>query len=198
MLEDLKSQLSAAFDTFSKLRQAAASVKIAARTDSLKSSASYHVYRVKGDGNCLFRAIAQGEAMLRQGADEPTLSEEEEGERGLAIRTACVAMMRERRSELEQLIQEDEISGGWDHYLNQMSRLGTWGGEPELSVLPSVINMPIHVVQDTSIDDLADPKKRLVIKYEPDASSSSSSSSPPVRILFNGRDHYDLIYRKET
>ena len=87
-------------------RQAAVSVALHAspRTDRLESSASYHLYRVKGDGNCLFRAIAQGEAMLRQAADTPILSVTEEGERGLAIRTACVAMMRERRSELEPFI----------------------------------------------------------------------------------------------
>jgi len=111
----------------------------------------------------------------------------------VAIRRACVAKMQKRRRELEQLIQ-----GEWDDYLTQMSKPGTWGGEPELSVLPSVINMPIYVIQLTtpirSVDDLADPKKRLVIKYEPDASSSSSSSSPPVRILFHGGGHYDLIY----
>ena len=94
--------------------------------------------RVRGDGRCLFRSVAQGEALR---ADPPRrLRAPEEEARADALRAACVAELESRRAEVEGF-----IAGSFERYLLKMSRSFTWGGEPELFALSHVLERQIWV-----------------------------------------------------
>lgn len=61
------------------------------------------------------------------------------------VRARCVAHLRQRREDFEPFLDETEP---WDRYLENMSKLQTWGGELEIQALSQLFeyaNMVIYV-----------------------------------------------------
>jgi len=63
-----------------------------------------------------------------------------------------------------------------------MRNAWTWGGEPELSVAPNVLQRPVRV-----FDTAANP----ISQYEP--AKEGSRGNPSLSLLFHGAGHYDLL-----
>lgn len=74
----------------------------------------------------------------------------------------------------------------FDSYVQGMRRPSTWGGEPELSVLPHCIKRPVKVWM------LAATGLQVFSQYGEDLYSSES-----VNILFNGVGHYDALVKRQ-
>ncbi|CAE7699770.1 OTU4 [Symbiodinium pilosum] len=135
----------------------------------------WRLVQVRPDGNCLFRAVAQGEAFAKQ---IPDLPEEEESRRCRELRALAVAELINRREDLGFIVE-----GDFDKYVARMSRSGTWGGEPELFMLAKfVLQMPLEVY-------ITDGHNRVqhFLTYSEDLPGE------PVRVLFHGYGHYEAL-----
>ena len=153
---------------------------------------AWRVLRVRGDGRCLFRSVAQGEALR---ADPPRrLRAPEEEARADELRAACVSELEARRAEVAGFIE-----GSFERYLLKMSRSFTWGGEPELFALSHVLERQIWV--------------RLSGGAGQQLGGGGGAGGPPVfskygegqrgyaegeiNLLYSGGVHYDLLVSPE-
>lgn len=72
----------------------------------------------------------------------------------------------------------------FDQYIDSMSQPSTWGGEPELSVVPDCLNRPVEVYMSGATG------LQVMSTY----SGAEMISKDPVKVLFNGIGHYDLLF----
>jgi len=119
----------------------------------------------EGDGNCLFRTISH---QLYGTQDQHPL-----------IRAACVQYMRYHSEFFQQFtVYEDDFNG----YLTQMSKLGTWGGEPEIQALSEIYNRGAEIyIYDTT--DGCRVVKRL----------GSNDHNAFFHLSFHNSNHYDSL-----
>ena len=71
----------------------------------------------------------------------------------------------------------------FDQYIKSMSQASTWGGEPELSVAPDCLLRPVEVYMNGAVG------LQVMSSY----TSRSCGQTDPVKVLFNGIGHYDLL-----
>ena len=86
------------------------------------------IKEVKGDGNCLFRAIS----------DQISGNEDMQEE----LRQAAVSHIQAEKFDFEPFIEDDEP---FDDYIRRMSRSGTWGGNLELQALSQYLQVNIQI-----------------------------------------------------
>ena len=83
--------------------------------------------------------------------------------------------------------KQDDISPflevPFDQYIDGMSQASTWGGEPELSVAPECLSRPVDVYMNGATG------LQVMSSY----TSPYCGKSEPVKVLFNGIGHYDLL-----
>lgn len=83
--------------------------------------------------------------------------------------------------------RQDDISPflevPFQQYIESMSQASTWGGEPELSVTPECLLRPVDVYMNGATG------LQVMSNY----SSPDCKHSEPVKVLFNGKGHYDLL-----
>ena len=145
------------------------------------------VKSIRGDGNCLFRAISH---QIYGTSDHHQM-----------VRQKCVEyMMIEKRFFKNFIVISDDYVGDNDdndrhmQYFEDMSQLGTWGGDPEIQACVEIYNRPIHMYYFKDVDNTIN-----IIKRGPDeinvtnsgssssGSSSSSSGSTTTRSAGRGR-----------
>mmetsp|Transcript_51067 Transcript_51067/g.81584 ORF Transcript_51067/g.81584 Transcript_51067/m.81584 type:complete len:197 (-) Transcript_51067:42-632(-) len=135
----------------------------------------YRVISVSGDGNCLFRSVAQGETATARSRRPKA----EEDARSKVLRAKAVAELVKNRKELAWAIE-----GSFNSYVRKMSRLGEWGGEPELLMLSKVLKRPIEVYMLT-------PNLKKVQTY------GQEFKTKTIRVLFHGYGHYSALVEVE-
>lgn len=181
-LQNFRQRLGASLSRAGTMSAAsAAGVSVAmcrAHSDRQLTQPDLALHRITGDGRCLFRALAQGDHRIATGAEMPLA---QETTRADEIRSQVCDEMLQRRHDLAPFIDED-----FDAYVAGMRKQHTWGGEPEVSVAPDVLQRPVDVFSDG----------RRVGAYEP--SAKSAAAKQPVRLLFDGVGHYDLIVERQT
>jgi len=135
---------------------------------------------VRGDGNCLFRALAQGFHLQSKGLRvERVLSRGEETAAAAELRAKVIKELQDRRSDIEPFIDQD-----YDVYLSRMARDGTWGGEPELVAAAHAMQMPVRVYT------FAGSQIQLVNEYGAEYMAFGEAA---VSVFFHGMGHYDLL-----
>ena len=90
--------------------------------------------------------------------------------------------MLQRKDDLAPFLEDD-----FDHYLANMSQASTWGGEPELSVAPHCMHRPVEVYMYGATG------LQIMSTY----TDSEHEDSAPVKVLFNGIGHYDLLVDRQ-
>ncbi|KAK3285402.1 hypothetical protein CYMTET_6995 [Cymbomonas tetramitiformis] len=138
------------------------------------SNNDWQTIRVAGDGNCLFRAVAQG-AAVRSG--QLLLSSHAEGEAAAALRKQSMDELVKRREECEWFIE-----GDFETYVARMRTSHTWGGEPEILMMTHVLKSPITVVEAAS--------QQAIAEY---GQEYSDDSKPIISILFHQAGHYEAL-----
>ena len=98
-----------------------------------------------------------------------------------ALRLRCPLSLQRHKADVGPFLEQP-----FDSYVQSMRRLSTWGGEPELSVLPHCIKRPVKVWM------LAATGLQVFSQYGEDLYSSES-----VNILFNGVGHYDALVKRQ-
>lgn len=113
-------------------------------------------------------------AILRAGR---ALKLSEEVKAADQLRADVCAQMRSKQDEISPFLEED-----FDTYIERMTQQSTWGGEPELSVVPETLGRSVEVYMNGAIG------LQVMSTYE-----SKHNHQDPVKVLFNGIGHYDLL-----
>lgn len=112
----------------------------------------YFVREVTGDGNCLFRSIAD--------------QLEIEGMQHQDVRERIVQYITEHRADFEPFIEDDVP---FDRYISAMARNGTWGGNLELQACSMAFTVNVKIFQaDLPCWDVVNwpqPSKTLFLSY---------------------------------
>lgn len=152
--------------------------------------------QIKGDGRCMFRALAQAShycALLDAQKPPSFLSPSEETVTADALRNKICEFLLEKKTHFSAFIDSDEIGGGsFENYVENMRHERTFGGEPELAAAVDVIKRPISIFK-------MDPLKKeiaLVSEY----ACSDDVKKPgnwPVPLVYHAggpqSGHYDLL-----
>ena len=93
----------------------------------------YRINPIKRDGNCLFGAIAD------QVYFDPTMHKK--------VRSLCVNYMIDNGELYSQFIDDAHID--FNHYIKNMKKDGSWGGNPEITALSQVFECPIEVYRQS-------------------------------------------------
>ena len=86
--------------------------------------------------------------------------------------------MRTKQDDISPFLEVE-----FEKYIKDMSQPSTWGGEPELSVVPDCLNHTVEVYMNGATGLQVMSTYQLESDQEPD----------PVKVLFNGIGHYDLL-----
>ena len=130
---------------------------------------------VRGDGRCLFRALARGR-IVAKGRSVP--SERVEREEADNLRQRAVAELKKHRKLLTRsFVIEDDFTT----YTKKMAHPKTYGGEPELLMLAKVLHVPIAVYIAKS------GAYRQIQVY------GKMYCGDPLRILYSDGIHYDSL-----
>lgn len=130
---------------------------------------------VRGDGRCLFRALARGR-IVAKGRSVP--SERIEREEADHLRQKAVAELKKHRKLLTRsFVIEDDFTT----YTKKMAHPRTYGGEPELLMLAKVLHVPIAVYIAKN------GAYRQIQVY------GKMYCGDPLRILYSDGIHYDAL-----
>lgn len=86
--------------------------------------------------------------------------------------------MRSKQDEISPFLEVD-----FEQYIEGMSQPSTWGGEPELSVVPDCLKRPVEVYMNGATG------LQVMSTYN----CTAETSKDPVKVIFNGIAHYDLL-----
>lgn len=123
----------------------------------------------------MFRALVQGAHQLDKG--EPLKLAQEQQAADVLRKQVCDSM-RSKRDDISPFLELD-----FDQYIKSMCQPSTWGGEPELSVVPDCLDRSVEVYMYGATG------LQVISTY----SCIGRESKDPVKILFNGIGHYDLL-----
>ena len=115
-------------------------------------SLGYFIREVRGDGNCLFRAV----------------SEQMEGNENnfVEYREKCINYIKENKDTFAPFIEDDEPI---DKYIERMSKNSEWGGNLEIYALSMVLeaNFYIYIHEHPMyiVKNFEKPKKNVMLTY---------------------------------
>jgi len=145
------------------------------------------VVRVTGDGRCMFRALALGLANNKN-----IILGSKETDEADQLRMACadaICNTQKRRSDFGEAMMAIKAEQDLNQYCKRITKTGFWGGEAELLVLSKMLKAPIKVY-------IPNPKGfgfRCIQEYGRPFDISNGGKRKPVRLLYNGKNHYDLL-----
>jgi len=158
--------------------------------------------KIKGDGRCMFRALALGLAHL----SKHNMTSSEETKEADTLRNAVFEQMcrdeekRKGHSEASMSIKYGDPDG-IEGYCRRIQKEDFWGGETELLVLAKLIRRPIMVYLPAHMAKNAASGSGYVCiqTYGEEYASKMNKKTgkvterAPVRLLYNGQTHYDLL-----
>ncbi len=144
---------------------------------------THNEVRQEGDGNCLFRSLLH--ARKENPEEHPKLRQFLVFYMSQNIDTYAGSIVeRIRKDQLEDRIKDCEGANDCERYLSYMSRLGTWGGIPEIQAMSDAHNQPIAVVQ------IADHNQGMNV-FLPTA--SRIQPTPPIAIINREGAHFNSL-----
>ncbi|KAJ1653227.1 2-oxoglutarate dehydrogenase E1 component [Dispira simplex] len=158
-----------------------------ARTNALLKPLGYYCKDILGDGNCLFRALA----------DQHLGNQDTHAE----YRQKICDYIANHRDDFEPFIEFDET---FDHYLDRMRSLGTFGGHLELVAFTRNYHAAIKIYHadgtvyclgQESSNDSTDNSSPQLNKSASEDNPGNSSPSPPstVYLAYHSWEHYSSI-----
>ncbi|KAJ9544207.1 hypothetical protein OSB04_023914 [Centaurea solstitialis] len=163
---------------------------------ALSKVESFRVHKVTGDGRCMFRALVKGMAINKS----VTLSPREERENADELRMAIKEVLcdnEKERHQYEEAIIAITVEEPLKRYCQRIGWPDFWGGESELLVLsklcrqPIVVYIPEHEHTNSGYGSGFIP----IAEYGADfgKGSKKAKAKKAVRLLYSGRNHYDLL-----
>lgn len=152
------------------------------------------VARIKGDGRCLFRALAQGLAR-NQGRFLGGAAEEQEADQLRLAVAEAICRSHKRRSEFGDAMIAIEAEDSLPSYCRRVLQPTFWGGEAELLVLSQMLKVPIFVYLSNSGKGVHGftPIQKYGEKYL--KTGKDWKKRRAVRLLYSNGNHYDLLLK---
>lgn len=163
---------------------------------------------IKGDGKCMFRALARGMARNKG----LVLSSEDETRDAdtlrLAVRDALCRSDARRQLFHEAVTSVEVAEGGLPKYCARLNDAGFWGGEVELMVISRLLHVPIYVYRsskEAGVEKLVGYGFAPIVKYGEQYAGASEEEGgenraaggiggrKPVNLLYREGNHYDLL-----
>nr|XP_043610447.1 OVARIAN TUMOR DOMAIN-containing deubiquitinating enzyme 3 [Erigeron canadensis] len=163
---------------------------------ALRKVESFKVHRVTGDGRCMFRALVKGMAMNKSLILSPGQERDNADELRMAIKEVLCDNDKERHHYEEALIAIT-VDEPLKRYCQRIARPDFWGGESELLVLSKLCRQPIVVyIPEHEHSGVGNGYGFIPIaEYGADFGKDSrkEKAKKAVRLLYSGRNHYDLL-----
>lgn len=166
---------------------------IAEATPSGVKSKKWRLYKVKPDGKCMFRALAQGLAR-HKGDFLATDSEEIEADQLKLAVSDILCENPARRKEFQDATHNVEHGGTGDAsftaYCRRIRTEGFWGGAAELSALSQLLKVPITVYQP---EPSAGYEPIVVYGQQWSIPKAGGKYRRMINLLYSSGNHYDLL-----
>ena len=134
------------------------------------------VYLCKGDGNCLFRAVAHQIWQNQERHEE--------------MRKLCCDYAEEHNIGREMYAENDHE--GYVNYMNHRRRLGVWGDDPEIRSMESMLDARIEV-WNASLEDGGGLEPSTIHLSGSLPPSAESPTAITIRISLHGNNHYNSV-----
>ena len=135
------------------------------------------IREVKGDGNCLFRAVSD----QVYGTDQYYE----------LIREKCMDYLVIMRKFFEPYIGED-----FDDYIKEKRKDKTWGDDIEIEALSEIYNRPIEIYKGSNKPLKSFHENKYFSQY--DTNTNINFSLHPIRLSYHNKNHYNSIIPLET
>ncbi|CAI9287512.1 unnamed protein product [Lactuca saligna] len=163
---------------------------------ALSKVESFRVHKVTGDGRCMFRALVKGMAMNKS----VNLSLREERENADELRMAIKEVLcdnEKERHKYEEALIAITVEEPLKRYCQRIGRPDFWGGESELLVLSKLCRQPIVVYIPEHEHSRGGYGSGFIpiAEYGADFGKGSrkEKGKKAVKLLYSGRNHYDLL-----
>ncbi|CAI5736842.1 unnamed protein product [Peronospora destructor] len=122
------------------------------------------LHEVKGDGNCLFRALS-----------DQLFGDQQQHEQ---VREKIVNYLEQHRNDFEPFMEDEEK---FEKYCERMRENGTWGGNQELYAAARLFQAYIIVHQNQ-------PSARIMV-----IECDQLKPTRFIHVAYHGEDHYDSV-----
>ncbi|XP_034694988.1 OVARIAN TUMOR DOMAIN-containing deubiquitinating enzyme 3 isoform X2 [Vitis riparia] len=145
---------------------------------AMKKVQRYSVQKVTGDGRCMFRALVKGMAFNKGIAISSREERDDADELRMAVKEIICGNGKERR-QYEEALVAITVEESLKRYCQRIERPDFWGGESEL----------LHTRGGWSSGFIP------IAEYGSEFGKSSRNGKPRgvVRLLYSGKNHYDLL-----
>lgn len=156
----------------------------------------YSVQKVTGDGRCMFRALVKGMAINKGVTLSPREERDDADELRMAVKEIICENDEERR-QYEEALVAITVDQPLKRYCQQIDRSDFWGGESELLVLSRLCCQPIivYIPEQEHVRGGRGSGFIPIADYGGEFGKGSRKTKPKraVRLLYSGRNHYDLL-----
>lgn len=164
-------------------------------SSAMKKLEHYSVQKVTGDGRCLFRALVKGMARNKGVSLSPRQERDDADELRIAVKEIICGSDNERPQYEEALISIT-VDESLKRYCQRIERSDFWGGESEMLVLSKLCRQPIVVyIPEHEHKGAWGAGFIPIAEYGIEFGKSSKKGKPrqAVRLLYSGKNHYDLL-----
>ncbi len=151
--------------------------------------------KIRGDGKCMFRAIALGLAR-NQGRFLGADAEQREADNLRIAVAEALCRTPKRRRQFGRAVIALESEDTLKNYCRRIQSPTFWGGEPEMIVLSEMLKVPIFVYLSDS--EYGGSGGFTIIQKYGEKYRKMTKDAParrPVRLLFTGGNHFDLLVK---
>ncbi|XP_074589417.1 OVARIAN TUMOR DOMAIN-containing deubiquitinating enzyme 3-like [Curcuma longa] len=161
-----------------------------------KKVESYEVIKITGDGRCMFRALAKGMANHKGLALSSRQEEEDADELRMAVKKIICSSETEWHK-YEEAFKAITVDVSLTQYCQRIRESDFLGGKSELMVLSKLYQQPI-IVYKPEHEHTHGGRGGGFIPIEEYGSEFSKKlwirkQREPIRLLFSGGNHYDLL-----
>ena len=166
------------------------------------------IHRIRGDGRCMFRALAQGRSLATgKGGLSPFKEEREADELRMAVYHAlCKTKEGKQLPAAKDAVMAITLEESLPRYCDRVQKPAFWGGEAELLVLAQLLKTTIIVYIPAKGGErgMNWGTYRSIQTYGAEYSSKrkvkegEKSPPQPVHLCFNGYNHYDLLLERKS
>lgn len=161
-----------------------------------KQEKGFRILKIKGDGRCMFRALAQGLSRNKGVFISGETETKEADELRLAVRDALCRSEKRKKQFKDAIFSLEATEGPIGRYCQRLGSTSFWGGEVELLVLSKMLHTPIYVYKTAQEGGRKDGGLIPIQKYGEEFSKTSKVTSVPrrpVRLLYFEGNHYNLL-----
>ncbi|KAK9168235.1 hypothetical protein Syun_000375 [Stephania yunnanensis] len=167
-----------------------------AASPALQKVESFSVQKITGDGRCMFRALVRGMAMNKGMPLSPREERDDADELRMAVKEVICESDEERRQH-EGALVAITVEESLKRYCQRIDTSNFWGGESELLVLSKLCRQPIivYIPEHEHAGGGRSASFIPIAEYGSEFSKASKNGKPrkAVRLLFSGKNHYDLL-----